>query len=415
MSKSNISKSSERPVPGSQETKDFVFKLEDIGWGESKDKYKMDSHKMPWHLDRVKEWVGPKGKGDGKISPLHIDLGITTGCNLGCTYCYGVVQARDGFMGKQGKIFHMPKDAIIRLFDSAKELDIRSIGIVGEGENTLNPALYPSLDHARDIDLDLGLATHARNIKDENINTLLSSLKWLRVNISAADADSYIKVHQQPWFDRVVSNTRKLVDAKRSGGHKTVLGYQMVIVKDNMDQIVPMAKLGMELGLDYTVLKACSDTPDRALDAPDKEYLELVEVFREAESYSNEEYNVIVKWNKLGNLGNKDYFKCDGTRFIIAISGNGSVFPCGHWFDIEKERFIMGNVISTPLEEIVRSKRYWDVQNEIHKVDLRMCETNCRQHYVNQFLDEISNQDDPKDYVDSMTEPSIQPEHKNFV
>ena len=182
-----------------------------------------------------------------------------------------------------------------------------------------------------------------------------------------------------------------------------------------MDQIVPLAKLGKEKGIDYTVLKACSDTPDGRLGAPDKEYLELVDVFKEAESHSDDNYQVIVRWQKLGNMGNKDYCKCHGTKMIIAISGDGTVFPCGHWFAIERERFAMGNVNEDSLENIIKSDRYWEVQNEIQNVDLRQCETNCRQHGVNRTLDQIKAQTNPIEYINSMQVPSERPDHVNFI
>jgi len=61
---------------------------------------------------------------------------------------------------------------------------------------------------------------------------------------------------------------------------------------------------------------------------------------------------------------------------------------------------LMGNVIETPLAEIVASERYWEVQKLIQKVNVnRDCETNCRQHYINRFL----------------SRTATEPEHVNFV
>ena len=56
------------------------------------DKWNMDSHKLFWHLDRVEAWQ----RGE-KVAPLHLDMGISSGCNMACTFCYGVIQNRDGF------------------------------------------------------------------------------------------------------------------------------------------------------------------------------------------------------------------------------------------------------------------------------------------------------------------------------
>ena len=117
----------------------------------------------------------------------------------------------------------------------------------------------------------------------------------------------------------------------------------------------------------------------------------------------------------MGNLRNKRYKKCHGTRFIIALEGDGSVYPCGHWFDIEKERFSFGNVNETPLSEIFKSEKYWKAQNEIHNVDLRKCQSNCRQHNANLTLWDITEKDDPIKHIESVELPEPEPKHINFV
>ena len=405
----------QRPVSGSEEASDRSY-LDGLQWGTSQDEYRMDNNKLVWHKDRLEAWV----KGE-RIAPLHIDMGISTGCNLACHFCYGVPQGRQGFQARGGRSQFMPLDVIKKVFSDAKDVGVRSIALIGEAENTLNSALYPGVEHARDIDLDVSLATHGANFKEENVEPLLTSLQWLRVNISAATAESYMAVHQRPWLDRVLRGTELLVEGKNASGYRNgkdlpmTIGYQMVLTDRNFDQVIPMAKLGRKMGVDYTVIKACSDTPDGRLGTTHDEYLKLADIFKEAESYSTEDYRVIIRWNKLGNKGNKEYGTCHGTRFIIAISGDGTVFPCGHWFAIERDRFQMGNVYEASFSEIIRSERYWEVQEEIHTVDLRYCETNCRQHAVNQTLHEIQNESDPTGYVESIKTPEGDIQHVNFV
>jgi radical SAM protein with 4Fe4S-binding SPASM domain len=413
-----------RPEPGSDATRNKE-ELQELGWGNATDPYRMDRDKLFWHKDRLTDWATGK-----RIVPLHIDMGITTGCNLGCKYCYGVVQARKGFVGSEGwissaatrgMIENMPLETIIKIFDDAKSSGVRSINIDGSGENTLNPALYPALEHATKIDLDMALATHGASIKRKNIETLLTSLQWLRINISAATPESYLKIHQRDWLDRVIKITELLVEAKQKYGFRnnkgleTTIGFQMIVTKDNFDDIVPLAKLGKELGIDYTVVKPISDAPDNRLDAPFDEYLEKVATFKEAETYGKEDYSVIIKWRKMGNKGNKRYAKCHGTRFIIAIEGDGEVHPCGHWFDIEREKYSLGNVNDTPLSEIFKSEKYWKAQNEIHNVDLRKCQSNCRQHNANLTLWDITEEEDPVKHIETTELPEIEPKHINFV
>lgn len=348
-----------------------------------RDKYMMDSHKLLWHLDRV----GPWQRGE-PIAPLHIDLGITTGCNLGCIYCYGVLQGRTS----AARRFDMPKEALLRLLRDAKEIGVRSIAFIGEGENTLNPALYDGLVLAKDIDLDVSLATNGLKVDHDRLPEALAALVWLRFNISAATRESYKTIHQADCLDVVLRTIRTAVEMKRQHGLATTIGMQMVVVAENMTDIVPLARFGRELGVDYLVIKPCSDTYEGTMDSPHEGYLQIEDRLREAESFSNSRYTVSVKWQKMRNLGQKGFRQCHGTRFLINISGDGSVFPCGHFFNIRRDEFTMGNVIQQSLKEVCTSRRYWEIQEKILGVDVNKdCETNCRHYYISQFLWELKN------------------------
>lgn len=355
------------------------------------DKYLMDNHKLFWHLDRVYHWL----KGE-KIAPLHIDLGITTGCNMACIYCYGLLQGRTTSV----KRFDMPKDSLLRLLKDAKNIGVRSIAFIGEGENTLNRELYDALNYSKEINLDVSLATNGLWIKEEGILDMLSALTWIRFNISAATPESYLKVHRVKQLDKVIKNMKMCVKKKKQHGLNTTIGMQMVLGYYNVEDVVPLAKLGQELGVDYLVIKPCSDDPEKTLDAPTHEYFEMQELLKEAQRYSRDGYNVVVKWQKIKNKGLKDFKKCYGTRFIINISGDGSVYPCGHFFNIRKDEFKMGNIINAPLSEIIKSERYWKVQEKIETIDVNKdCETNCRHYYISSFLWKLKNP----------------PPHKNFI
>ena len=374
---------------------------------QERDSYNMDGHKLMWHLDRVSQWQAGE-----RVAPLHVDMGISAGCNMACTYCYGVIQGRTGFGTDIKGRFNMPEEAILRFFKDAKDVGIRSIALIGEGENTLNPALCKSVDYAKEIGLDLGLATNGIRIPRDpvELESLLTGLTWLRINISAGTKEAFEKIHQVPQYDRVLDNIDRMVKAKKKYGYPCTIGLQMVMTKENFDQVVPLAELGNQLDADYLVIKPCSDTSDYKLDSPKEEYIDNWEVFMEAKKFSKPGYEVIPKIVKLGNLGHKDYNVCFGTQFLIAVSGTGNVFPCGHWFDVRQEEFLMGNIIEQSFKEIFESERYWEVQQRVQAVNVNKdCESNCRQHYLNRFLSDLNGQ------PSNLKEPDFTPQHVNFI
>lgn len=347
------------------------------------DKYSMTGHKLLWHPDRLSGWM----RGD-RIAPLHIELGITTGCNLACFFCYGRVMGQDA----EGERFDMPKESILRLFKDAKGVGVKSITLIGEGENTLNRHFYDVLNYAKEIDMDMALATNGIKLEKDKVKSMLEALTWMRVNIGAATPESYVAIHGRDRFGKVTENIRACVETKKEYGLKTTIGMQMVLTHKNVEDIVPLASLGKGLGADYLVIKPCSDAHDNRLDVDNEEYLKFDDIYKEAEGYSDEDYSVIIKWNKLGNLGLNPYRVCRGTQFIIAINGRGDVAPCGHLFGYRKDEFNMGNIIEQSFKDIVSSERYWEVQKKVQTLNVNSeCESNCLHYYINNFLESLSN------------------------
>ena len=76
-----------------------------------------DGHKCIWHMDRIYDHFR-----DGKrIYPVHIDK-------------------------MSGDI--IPWEVLVNLFESAPKIGIRSLTVTGDGEPTLNPAIWEALpDH----------------------------------------------------------------------------------------------------------------------------------------------------------------------------------------------------------------------------------------------------------------------------
>ena len=359
------------------------------------DKYIMDGHKLIWHLDRLNDWL--QGK---KIAPIHIDVGLSKGCNIRCEYCYGVTQ---GNFFKQGADIYFPREPLLRYMKDAGAAGVRSMGFIGEGEPLLNPHVYEAIIEGSRAGIDISMGTNGILLDTGNSGRqALAHLIWIRFNISAGSPEAYLRIHRSKDFSTAVKKIAFCVEAKKKRHLKLTIGLQMVLTPSDVSQAVPLAKLGRKLGVDYLVIKQCGDTNTNTLGIYKRlnEYEGFRQILEEAENLSTRDYNVIVKWHKITNKGRKEFNRCLGVPFLIYSSGEGLVYPCGMFFNYKSREFLMGDLTRQSFKDIIRSKRYWDVVRKVSRIDVhKFCYANCRTHYINEFVWKLKNP----------------PQHVNFI
>jgi len=338
----------------------------------------LDGHKLAWHRDRVEAWL----RGE-RIAPITIDCALTRACGYKCIYCYGQLQNNDEH--------RMTRDVIFRFLDDAAEIGVKAVSFVSDGESTCSPHLYDAIARGKANGLDMALGTNGYLLKEEKLDEMLPALTYLRFNISAGEPDEYRRIMGAPadGFEKVTGLIRKCVAIKRRNNLPVTIGLQMVLMPEFAAQIMPLAKLGRELGADYLVIKHCSDDENGALGVDYSRYQRLDGLLREAEALSADKYIVRAKWSKIMSGGRRCYSKCFGPPFIIQFSGSGLVAPCGMLFNSKYSRYHIGNIADTPFKEIWKSERYWEVMRLISSdaFDARtMCGTLCLQHKVNEYL-----------------------------
>ncbi len=262
----------------------------------------------------------------------------------------------------------------------------------------------------------MAIGTNGYPLKDEKLEEILPALTYIRYNVSAGTPEGYAKIHgvSQKAFYKVIETIRKSVAIKRALKLRVTIGLQMVLLPEFRDDVISLADLGKELGVDYLVIKHCSDDEDGSLGVDYEKYNELISILNEAEKKSTDAYLVKAKWSKILSGGKRKYSKCYGAPFMIQMSGSGLIAPCGFLFnDKYKEKFHIGNIAEKSFKEIWKSDKYWEVMDYIvsDKFDTRYdCGTLCLQHKVNEFLWDFKNNEA------SLSEKSKDlPAHVNFI
>ena len=341
----------------------------------------LDGHKLEWHRDRVESWL--QGK---PIAPITIDCALTRSCNLRCVYCYSKLQANEEKP--------LTWEIISRFLDDAAEVGVKAVSLVSDGESTCSPHLYKAILRGNKNGLDMALGTNGTLLQQDMLPEILFALTYLRFNISAGEKDRYAQIHgcDAGLFEKVCQTIRAAVKVKKEQGLDTMIGLQMVLMPEFADQIMPLARLGKDLGVDYLVIKHCSDDEKSSLGVQYDKYFDLVPLLKEAEAMTDDDYLVQAKWSKILSGGGRSYNKCYGPAFIMQMSGSGLVAPCGMLFNDKYKPYHIGNIADTSFKNIVQGQRYQEVLQKISSDSFdphTMCGTLCLQHKVNEFLWEL--------------------------
>ena len=349
---------------------------------------KLDSTKLGLarHRERVEAWL----RGE-RIAPITIDMALTQKCQMSCRFCYANLQQNPA-EPVAWEIYENFLDDCITIGHAPGE-GVRAISLVSDGESTLNKYFYRFIEKAHLNGLDIASGTNAEALKQEMMPMLVEKLTYLRVNLNASTpaANARIMGTTEKAFARVIGNVQELVRAKRERKGKVTIGLQMVLMPEYAREVVPLAKFGKTLGVDYFVIKHCSDDEAGRIGVDYSWYTrpESLALLAEAEAESTATYSVQVKWSKIKTGRERRYSKCFGTPFLLQLSGTGVVAPCASFFHPRYQTRWIGDLRRERWQDIWASDRYWEVINELksERFDPRiMCETLCLQDKVNESL-----------------------------
>jgi MoaA/NifB/PqqE/SkfB family radical SAM enzyme len=366
----------------------------------------LDSHKLSYHYDRVKAWESGE-----RVAPVTVDMALTRACGAMCSFCYAMVQEpqeRSNIKTKES----------LDLLDDFAEVGVKAVSLISDGESTISKAYVPFIQHAAKIGIDVGNATNGWEWEPEKIEQVLPYLTWVRFTVAAGTPEGYAKImfkgpEHTEVFDRAVSHIKYAVDLKKKLNLKVTLGIQMVLMPEFKDEIIPFAKLAVDLGVDYGVIKHCSDDELGTLGVNYSEYENLYPLLNKAEAMSNENTKIVIKWDKIKDKGKPSYNRFYGPQFLLQISGSGLVAPSGMFFNARYSKLHIGNFADERFKDIFKSDRYWKIMNYLASPNFdaqTMMGTLPIQHYVSVALDNHL-----KGIEKISPRPGQKPLHVNFL
>lgn len=348
------------------------------------DRYRIDGHKLLYHVPRVNDWLNGK-----LVYPIYMEVSPSGACNHRCTFC-----ALD-FMTYQKRYL----DAVL-LIDRLSEmgrLGLKSIMYGGEGEPLMHGQIAEIINHTKKSGIDAALTTNAVLLTETMSEKILGAMEWMKVSIGAATKETYAKIHRtkQEDFNAVISNLTAASMIRQKNGYKCALGMQILLLPENKDEVVSLAKVARDIGMDYLVVKPYSQHPlsktDRYKDVKYSEYTHLIDALSEL---NTKDFSVIFRMNtmKKWDENARDYSKCFALPFWSYIDAGGKVWGCSVY--LGDERFLYGNIYEKTFGEIWKGeKRIQSLQWVETELDANQCRTNCRMDEVNCYLWKLKNPD----------------------
>lgn len=338
--------------------------------------YKIDSHKLMYHPERVAQLRAATTWEEAKeVYPIYVEISPVGACNHRCSFC-----ALD-FIGYQNSM--LDTDRLLKTMKEMSLLGVKSTMAGGEGEPLLHKDINGIVEGAWHYGLDLAFTTNG--ILLDKLE-MLEWCKWIKVSINAGTKETYAKIHgtkEKDW-DKVWENLKQAVQRK---GDCTI-GVQSLLLYENCGEMFALADKCKDIGVDYMVIKPYSQHKS-SINLNDIEYGQYMQASMDAGLMSSKDFRVIVRDNAMRKYSETDHYdRCLSVPFLWAyIMANGDVYGCSAY--LLDERFKYGNINEQSFKEIWQGPKREENYYYMKEMDVSGCRRNCRMDNCNRYLTEF--------------------------
>ncbi len=338
----------------------------------------IDNHKLMYHPKRVAEW---KNKRD--CYPIYVEIGPTNRCNHKCIFC-----CYDFFVNKTG--INIDRKVMLRTLKEMAEKGVKSIMFAGDGESLLHENIVEFVEKAKEFGLDVSITTNGCLFDNEKAKKILPHLSWIRFSVDAGTSEIHAKVHgvSVKEFNKIISNIKNAVEIKKKNNLNTTIGMQFLLIPDNLQDVLKIAKIAKEIGVDNLQIKPYSQHPD-SINKFIINYKDYAYLTQELEKFNSPNFKIFFRKQTIGRIEEGNiYPKCYGLSFFALIDAKGDVLPCSLYYG--NQDFIYGNLYKKSFSEIWKGEKRKKILEKISPPTSN-CRHGCRLDVINRYLHRLKN------------------------
>ncbi len=307
-----------------------------------------------------------------KNLPTHVQIEITTFCNMDCLSC--------GRRYIIDKGHHMSFNEFEQIYNQIKP---RNVNLSGLGEPLLNPEIFKMIEHCRMNGSVVNFPTNL-SLSEKIIEKLVDTqIDQLKVSIDASTPEMFRMVRRSEKFNILLRNIRLINNIKKKKSLKyPEIRFNFALQKYNIDELPKLITLAKELNVSTIYIQ------DLNYFSVEKEKEELCgfnlqklrEILDTSEqiarkngintNISNWKRNLDRLYNKMLS---KDQFvpnaiKCNFPWVSTFIDVHGNVKPCPV-FVWERNAKSLGNCLEQSFKKIWNNESYkklrWEFKRNI--------------------------------------------------
>lgn len=297
-------------------------------------------------------------KGKALTGPIHLELRITSSCNLNCIACFDHSPLKTDNTGFKPHNF-MPLETIKEVLDSAKKIGVQEIILCSDGEPFLHKDIMKIIFEIKKRGFECTIFTNGIKLNKKIMDRLVElRVDKLRVSVWAGGTKTYQKTHpgaKKDTFNKLRDNLLYLSSLNRKSRIPAVVLCN-VLFNMNYLTVPKMVRFAENVGADeifFSNLSIRKHSEKLALSNTQKNNLDRL--------INNISKKIKIKNNLLSLISNQKMdIPCYQGFIYSVITLDGDVIPCCGSPITRK----IGNINDESFDSIWHSEKYGEFRRK---------------------------------------------------